>query len=125
MLLVSRYIFGFRIAIPAACGVAGMNPLIFLVTNVAGAVLWTIPVAIAGAAIAEVLEDVWTRLREYEWHIAILLLATVWVVLAVKDPELRVVSRAWGHGRAFAAWSLSKVRRLGGRRNGVEVSCSQ
>jgi hypothetical protein len=114
-LLFSRYIFGFRTAIPAACGVAGMNPLVFACTNVVGAVLWTVPLAFAGAAIGAFLESVWGELREYEWHIAVLILAVVWTVVAFKDPELRFISRVLGRTRRFAIWSLGRVRRLDNR----------
>jgi phosphatidylglycerol lysyltransferase len=48
LLLMSRFLFGFRIVIPAACGAIGMSAVRFTVLNVAAGVLWVIPTALAG-----------------------------------------------------------------------------
>ena len=119
LLLVSRYIFGFRMAIPAACGMSGMTPVTFFVANVAGAVIWVVPVALLGYVVGEFLDLFWYQLRRYEWHIAVALLATIWTILAVKDPELHRVGALLTHTRAFALASLSRVRRRMG-----EPACS-
>ena len=42
LVLGSRFIYGFRIAIPAACGASGMSPLRFTVFDLAGAALWSV-----------------------------------------------------------------------------------
>jgi phosphatidylglycerol lysyltransferase len=48
LLLMSRFLFGFRIVIPAACGAIGMPAVRFTVLNIAAGVLWVIPMALAG-----------------------------------------------------------------------------
>jgi membrane protein DedA with SNARE-associated domain len=110
LLLFSRYIYGLRLAIPAACGMSGMRPLPFTVMNTAGAALWAVPLGIAGYALGEFLRAFWSELRRYDWHIAVALLAVVWTVLAVTDPELRKVHALVLHTRAFALNSLARIR---------------
>jgi membrane protein DedA with SNARE-associated domain len=94
MLLLSRYIFGLRLAIPAACGVTGMPPFKFFVINVAGAFLWALPVAFLAYAFGHVLEYVISDLRPYEWWIASALLAAVAGYLFWRGRDTRTVSRA-------------------------------
>ncbi len=48
ILLLSRFAFGFRIIIPAACGALGMTQSRFFLLNVLAGVLWTIPTAYLG-----------------------------------------------------------------------------
>jgi membrane protein DedA with SNARE-associated domain len=118
LLLLSRYIFGFRMAIPAACGMSGMSPMLFAVTNVLGAALWAIPLGVAGYLLGEFVSTFWSELRQYDWHIAVAALAILWTFLAVRDPELRRVHALFLHTRAFALWSISRIR----HRRGTEQS---
>lgn len=48
LLLGSRFAFGFRILIPAACGALGMPAASFTATNVLAGVLWAVPTALLG-----------------------------------------------------------------------------
>jgi phosphatidylglycerol lysyltransferase len=48
LLLVSRFLFGFRIVIPAACGAFGMPAARFTVINIFAGLLWVVPTALAG-----------------------------------------------------------------------------
>jgi lysylphosphatidylglycerol synthetase-like protein (DUF2156 family)/membrane protein DedA with SNARE-associated domain len=48
LLLASRFLFGFRIVIPAACGAFGMPVARFVVLNIIAGVLWVIPTTLAG-----------------------------------------------------------------------------
>ena len=48
LLLMSRFLFGFRIVIPAACGAFGMPAARFVVLNMIAGILWVIPTALAG-----------------------------------------------------------------------------
>jgi membrane protein DedA with SNARE-associated domain len=123
LLLFSRYIFGFRLAIPAACGMSGMSPLVFAATNAAGAALWAIPLGIAGYLLGEFVSIFWSELREYDWHIAVAALAILWTTLAVRDPELRRVHGLFLHTRAFALRSLARVRHRQAR-GGAEEAAS-
>jgi membrane protein DedA with SNARE-associated domain len=112
LLLFSRYVYGFRMAIPIACGAVGMRPLLFAVVNAAGAVLWVVPVCIAGYAFGHLLSVFWAGVRYYEWHIAVALLVLLTAVLAWFDPELDRVSRYILDWREAAVRSEARVRRL-------------
>ena len=48
LLLMSRFLFGFRIVIPAACGAIGMPAVRFTILNIVAGILWVIPTALAG-----------------------------------------------------------------------------
>jgi membrane protein DedA with SNARE-associated domain len=112
LLLFSRYIFGFRTAIPIACGAVGMRPAVFALVNAAGAVLWVVPVCIVGYGFGHVLSTFWAGIRTYEWHIAVALLVLLTAVLAWLDPELDKLSQYVLNGRAAAIRSEARVRRL-------------
>jgi membrane protein DedA with SNARE-associated domain len=112
LLLFSRFIFGFRMAIPIACGAVGMRPLVFLIVNAVGAILWTVPLAIIGYAFGHVLAALWRDVKHYEWHIAIAVLVLLTAVLAWVDPELRKVGDMFHNWRRAALRSESRVRRL-------------
>jgi phosphatidylglycerol lysyltransferase len=70
LLLGSRFAFGFRILIPAACGALGMPPGTFVPLVVLAGALWAVPTALlayfAGGAIESVLVD----MRRHEVLIA-------------------------------------------------------
>lgn len=90
----SRFIYGFRIAIPAACGASGMPFLSFTICDVAGAVLWAGLVGLAGYAIGHVLEQAVDDLRAHEAWIAVALLLGVLVALSGKGRD-RIGARLW------------------------------
>jgi lysylphosphatidylglycerol synthetase-like protein (DUF2156 family)/membrane protein DedA with SNARE-associated domain len=48
LLLASRFLFGFRIVIPAACGAFGMPVARFVILNIIAGILWVIPMTLAG-----------------------------------------------------------------------------
>ncbi len=48
LLLFSRYAFGFRIIIPAACGAFGMPALRFSIINIVAGTIWAVPTALLG-----------------------------------------------------------------------------
>lgn len=112
LLLFGRYIFGFRLAIPAACGISGIRPLAFSVLNVAGAALWVLPLGYIGYAFGGVIERFWRGVRNYEWHIAVALLAIGWGLLASYDPELRMVATLFTRTRQFAVAEAARMGRL-------------
>ncbi len=70
LVLLSRFMFGFRIAIPAACGVAGMSRSRFLRANVIGALLWATAFGSAGYFGSSLFEIVAGDLRRHEFFIA-------------------------------------------------------
>jgi membrane protein DedA with SNARE-associated domain len=112
LLLFCRYIFGFRLAIPAACGMTGMNPLAFSVLNIVGAALWVLPLGYVGYAFGGVIAKFWGGVRDYEWHIAVALLAIGWIFLLRYDPELRMVATLFTRTRHFAITEVVRMGRL-------------
>ena len=126
LLLCSRYIFGFRLAIPVACGATGMHPLTFTAVNAAGAALWVIPVGCAGFFLGNVAALFWGGLRQWEWHIACVGVVLLTALLAWKDPEFRYVSLLFTHTRRFAVLSTHRIRhRFGGGRLQTVVECPE
>jgi phosphatidylglycerol lysyltransferase len=73
MLLASRWTFGLRIVIPAACGAVGMRPAVFTIVDFVAVLIWALTLGLAGyysgAAIEKHLKDI--------QHVG------VWVLLAV------------------------------------------
>ena len=115
LLLFSRYLFGFRLAIPVACGATGMRATTFTAVNVIGAVLWVVPIGLLGYFLGNVMEALWQGVRQWEWHIACSLIVLLTALLAWKDPELRRVSLAFTHIQRFAVLSAHRMRhRFGG-----------
>lgn len=112
LLLFSRYIFGFRLAIPAACGVTGMRPAVFCSLNLLGAALWVVPLGYAGYAFGAVIQRFWHGVHAYEWHIALAVLAIGWTVLVRYDPELHMVSSLLLRTRRFALAESSRLRHM-------------
>jgi membrane protein DedA with SNARE-associated domain len=71
LLVFSRFIYGLRIAIPAACGAVGMGSLRFLVLNLVGAFVWAIPIALLGYFFGETVALVLADIQDYDWQIAV------------------------------------------------------
>jgi phosphatidylglycerol lysyltransferase len=73
LLLASRWTFGLRIVIPAACGAVGMRPAVFTAVDFVAVLIWALTLGLAGyysgAAIERHLKDI--------QHVGI------WVLLAV------------------------------------------
>jgi len=90
LLLMSRFLFGFRIVIPAACGAFGMPVARFTVINLIAGILWVIPTALAGYYFGEKVTMLIRGARQYT--IAALLAAGL-IALAV--------FLAWRHIRRF------------------------
>lgn len=82
LLLASRFMWGLRAAIPAACGATGMPPLRFFIINVVGAAIWCIPFTALGYAGGHAVATFFRDLRRYEGHIAaVILVGTILLVL--------------------------------------------
>jgi membrane protein DedA with SNARE-associated domain len=113
LLLFSRYLFGFRLAIPAACALTGMRPAYFSVLNAVGAMIWVVPLGLLGYAFGGVIGRFWHNLHLYEWHIAVVALAIGWTFLARYDPELHMVASIFLRTRQFAVTESARVRNLG------------
>lgn len=90
LLLMSRFLFGFRILIPAACGAFGMPVVRFTIINVIAGILWVVPTAIVGYYFGEKATTVLRGARQYSIALA---LAVALFALAV--------FLAWRHIRGF------------------------
>jgi len=73
LLLASRFAFGFRILIPAACGALGMAPRTFVPLVVLAGALWAVPTALLAYYAGGAIESVLVELRNYEVVIAVAL----------------------------------------------------
>jgi membrane protein DedA with SNARE-associated domain len=87
LLFVSRFMYGLRIAIPLGCGAVGMRPLIFLGLDLAGALLWSSVIGLAGWAIGQSLEVFVGDLRRHEGLLAFGLLGVVFLILAYRGRD--------------------------------------
>jgi lysylphosphatidylglycerol synthetase-like protein (DUF2156 family) len=62
LLLASRWTFGLRIVIPAACGAVGMRPAVFTIVDFVAVLIWALTLGLAGyyggAAIEKHLKDI-------------------------------------------------------------------
>jgi membrane protein DedA with SNARE-associated domain len=87
--LGSRFIYGFRIAIPMASGASGMSPVVFTVIDVIGALIWAGIVGSAGYALGRVLDMLLNDLRRYEWWIAAALFVIALVLVTWERSRAR------------------------------------
>jgi membrane protein DedA with SNARE-associated domain len=87
LVFFSRFLWGLRLAIPAACGATGMKASRFAMIDAAGAVLWAGIIGTVGYAIAQAISRVWDNIRKHEDVIALGLLAVV---------SLIAMWRGWG-----------------------------
>jgi membrane protein DedA with SNARE-associated domain len=78
----SRFVYGFRIAIPAACGATRMSPMIFSLGDIIGSLLWVGVIGGGGYAIGHILTIAFDDLRTHEWWIGDVLFFGVLMVLA-------------------------------------------
>ncbi|MCX6551447.1 MAG: phosphatidylglycerol lysyltransferase domain-containing protein [Acidobacteria bacterium] len=76
---MSRFLWGFRVAIPAVYGASGARPLVFTMLDSASAVAWGLAVGFAGYAFGHTMEVILEDVQRYERGI----LAAVFVVAAV------------------------------------------
>jgi membrane protein DedA with SNARE-associated domain len=91
LVIASRFIYGFRIAIPMVCGAIGLQPVRFLVGDIIGSALWATTVGLAGYAIGQALEYVIDDVRRHEWWIAIGLLVVGLAILAWRGRDRPLV----------------------------------
>jgi phosphatidylglycerol lysyltransferase len=82
LLLFSRFAFGFRIIIPAACGALGMPALRFSIVNIIAGVIWAIPVGILGFYLGHATEvALSSALHHQMWIVGALMLAGAAVLM--------------------------------------------
>lgn len=89
LLLGNRYIFGFRILIPAACGALGMPLLRFTILNLLSSIIWALPVGLLGFYLGTGVESLFANARQYETWTMLALAGTASTILL-----LRLLKRA-------------------------------
>jgi lysylphosphatidylglycerol synthetase-like protein (DUF2156 family)/membrane protein DedA with SNARE-associated domain len=82
LLLGSRYAYGFRIIIPAACGALGMPALRFTLLNLAAGIIWAVPVALLGFYLGNTARELFADAKRYElWLLLFLLIFAATMLL--------------------------------------------
>jgi len=84
LLLGSRFAFGFRIIIPAACGALDMPPLRFTILNIFAGIIWAVPTSLLGYYLGTVAETVILNFRRYELWILVAFVVAAAAVLVVR-----------------------------------------
>ncbi len=82
LLLASRFAFGFRIIIPAACGALGMAPVQFCLINLLASIIWAVPTALLGFYFGHAAELLLAEAYRYElWIVFTFLIGALSVLL--------------------------------------------
>ena len=102
LLVVSRFAYGLRIAIPAACGVVGMGAATFTLVDLLAGALWAIPVGLLGYTAGGELAPVLASVHRYEVAIAVVLVGAVAAWLALRHARRVVRWRELGFADAAA-----------------------
>ncbi len=96
LLLASRFAYGLRIAIPAACGALGMGFVSFTLLDLAAGVLWAVPMAALGFFAGGALEPLLQGVRRYEEALALLLVVAAAAFLGARHVRRAVRWRELG-----------------------------
>jgi membrane protein DedA with SNARE-associated domain len=91
LVMGSRFVYGFRIAIPAACGASRMAPLTFSLGDVVGSMLWVGVIGGGGYAIGHILTVLVDDLRAHEWWIGDVLFCGALILLARHGRDLSLM----------------------------------
>jgi membrane protein DedA with SNARE-associated domain len=79
LVLGSRFVFGFRMAIPATVGALGMGSRKFFIADVCGSIIWAVSMGLTGYAAGQVGDLISTNLHANDWPFALVLVAlTLW-----------------------------------------------
>jgi phosphatidylglycerol lysyltransferase len=84
LLLASRYAFGFRILVPAACGALGMPLIEFIPINIVAGIIWAIPTAYLGFYLGRWAEQLLQEAYRYETTVVVIALALFAGYLAIR-----------------------------------------
>lgn len=84
LLFGSRYAFGFRIIIPAACGALGMPPLRFTILNLCAGIVWALPTSLLGFYLGGIAETIVLDFEKYEFWVLAAFVAAAAAILVMR-----------------------------------------
>jgi phosphatidylglycerol lysyltransferase len=84
LLLGSRYAFGFRIIIPAACGALGMPPLRFTIINILASLVWALPTSLLGFYLGRFAEILFIDIQKYEFWLLCAFAVAATIILLIR-----------------------------------------
>jgi membrane protein DedA with SNARE-associated domain len=87
LLFFSRFLYGFRIAIPMICGASGMSAVAFTSIDLAGSALWSSIIGLTGLAVGRLLGVLIGDLRRHEALVAAAVLVTTLAILMVRGRD--------------------------------------
>ena len=82
LVLLSRFVFGFRMAIPATVGALGMSMTRFLIADIFGAIIWAASLGATGYVAGHAGQLLLSNMRDNEWIVAgvFIVLSLAWGV---------------------------------------------
>ena len=82
LVLLSRFVFGFRMAIPATVGALGMSMTKFLIADLFGALIWAVTLGGTGYVAGHAGQVLLSNVRDNEWIVAgvLIVLTLAWGV---------------------------------------------
>jgi membrane protein DedA with SNARE-associated domain len=79
LVLGSRFVFGFRMAIPATVGALGMSARKFFIADVCGSIIWAVSMGMTGYAAGQFSDLISSNIHANDWPFALVLIAlTLW-----------------------------------------------
>src|SRR5689334_207720 len=82
LVLLSRFVFGFRMAIPATVGALGMSMTRFLIADIFGSIIWAVTLGWTGYVAGHAGQLLLSNMRDNEWIVAgvLIFLTLAWGV---------------------------------------------
>ena len=116
LIFVSRFLYGFRVAIPAAYGATGMSAARFTWLDALSACVWSAIVGFAGYALGDTLQLIIDDVRKYEWLVLLAIGVLVAIVFVRRKANFAIVvdaiTRPFDAGADSALKLLTLVRQV-------------
>jgi phosphatidylglycerol lysyltransferase len=84
LMLASRFAFGLRIVIPAACGAVGMRPLVFTILDVISVGIWAVAVSLLGYYGGAAIGDRLAHVKNVAFWVALAVFLSVAAVISFR-----------------------------------------
>ncbi|MCX6546368.1 MAG: phosphatidylglycerol lysyltransferase domain-containing protein [Acidobacteria bacterium] len=94
LIFLSRFLYGFRVAIPAAYGATGVSAARFTWLDALSACVWSAIVGFAGFALGDTLRLIVDDVRKYEWIVLLSIALGVGFVFARRKRHFAIVVEA-------------------------------